>query len=359
MKTMKIKSIAMAGVLSLSMLAGMPVMAATGGTTNMTTAPTVDKTVNYADGVTLPDDTNIVFTVTKVANADGVTAPDDGANVTVKAATKSDFTKSGDTAHLSISGLPEKVGEYTYSITENALTTDQNGYGWTKTSGDTYYLHVLVKKKGNTTEKEYFVTTTNTTTTDNADNKTYSDKVNSIAFTNKYTKKAANLTITKNVSDTTYEPKDQEYTFKVTFETNDLNPTKKYSYTKGEGTNAQTITSGDTLTLKNGEAATFTDIPAGTKVTVVETPVTNIKDVKIDVKSNGTAATQQTINKGADFTTGSVLIGEKTNAITFTNEYTDVTATGVVTNIAPYITMVVVAGAAIAVYVVLKKRLAR
>ena len=351
---MKIKSIAMAGVLSLSMLAGMPVMAATA--TNTTTAPTVDKTVNYAEGVTLPENTKIEFTVTKVENADGVTAPEDGENVTVTAANKSDFAKSGEIAHLSISGLPEKVGEYTYSIKENELPIDASGYGWTKTSGDTYYLHVLVKKgEGDNTTKEYFVTTSNEVT----ENNEYANKVNSIAFTNKYTKQAAALTITKNVSDTTYEPKDQEYTFTVTFVADALNPTKEYSYTKGEDTSAQNITSGGTLTLKNGETATFDDIPAGTKVTVVETPVTNIKDVKIDVTSNGNNAEQKIVQKDSEFTTGSVLIGEKTNAIKFTNEYTDVTATGVVTNIAPYITMVVVAGAAIAVYVVLKKRLAR
>ena len=362
MKSMKIKSIAMAGMLSLSMLAGMPVMAATAGTENMATAPTVDKTVNYAEGVTLPENTNIEFTVTKVENADGVAAPtDDGNDVAVTAATASNFTKSGKTANLKIKNLPTNVGEYTYFITEKALPND-NEYGWTNTSQKTeYFLHVLVKKgTDNNTTTEYFVTTTNTTATDDNGNKTYSDKVDSIAFTNKYTKKAAPLTITKKVSDTTYEPKDQEYTFKVTFETDNLNPSKEeYSYTKGEDTEAQTIKSEGTLTLKNGETATFDDIPAGTKVTVVETPVTNIKDVKIDVTSNGSSATTEKIDKGSVFTTGSVLIGEEQNAITFTNEYTDVTATGVVTNIAPYITMVVVAGAAIAVYVVLKKRLAR
>ncbi len=57
--------------------------------------------------------------------------------------------------------------------------------------------------------------------------------------------------------------------------------------------------------------------------------------------------------------TGEVLIGEDTDSITFTNTYKDVTVTGVITNIAPYVALVVAVVAGCAAYMMLKKRMAR
>ena len=58
----------------------------------------------------------------------------------------------------------------------------------------------------------------------------------------------------------------------------------------------------------------------------------------------------------AVLTSGTVLIGEGENSITFTNTYTSITPTGLALNIAPFVAMFAAVGAAIALYVAAKRR---
>lgn len=354
--------------MSISLLAGMPVFAANEGTTSETTnegaasetRPTVNKTVSVPQGVII-DNTNITFDVAKLEeNADGVVAPKDG-NISVAPANFNGLT-SADTdklkQQLEITETNLQTGEYTFQIKENSLPDRKNDYGWTNTSvNQIYFLHIYVDNQKN---KKYIVTTNNAL---NKDKTALNNKVDSIDFTNKFTKQAA-LSITKTVPNPAYETPGQKYKFTVKFDTDkdQLNPVKEeYSYTIDD--TAKTVASGEPIYLASGETANFDDIPAGTKVTVVEEPVTNLKKVDIDVTSNGEGPKRKSITDITDtsdnLSTGEVLIGEGTNSITFTNNYKNVTATGVITNIAPYVALVVAAVAGCAAYMMLKKRMAR
>lgn len=348
MKSMKIKSIAMAGVLSLSMLAGMPVMAAeegsTGGTITHPSIP-VTKTITYAEGVTLPENDVVRIHFDQLENG-----PEEPEKVDVSIddmtihTTNSDFISGVAKLVGSVKGDPfTKNGVYHYKVTE---TSPAAGGDW-QVGSEEYTLNVYVHNGSDgETVKEF-------TLSKNGD----TEKKDTAAFTNTYTA-TTELTIGKTVEDnSSIEDPNKEYTFEVVLENvepNKISDNSKFAWSVN-GEQKGTITgNSDEVTLKNGETATISNLPAGTKVTVTE-------------KTTGNFTTKNTVtaykkdaepNNGAS-TDPFILQNNGDNAVVFTNTYKKITFTGVVTNIAPYITMVVVAGAAIAVYVVLKKRLAR
>lgn len=380
MKFTRLKTTAMAGIMAASMvMPGMTAMAA-----NVKTTPTVDKTVKAAQGVTIPDQ-DIEFTAEWVGNADGYAKPTGAPDeLTVAVANFKDEKGNGadlsSTKNLTISGIPTAVGEYTYKITEDSLPAlSDDGYGWSAQEDTTngyyteYYLHILVYQGGT----EYFVTTTNSkddVQTQEDGSKVLNNKVDKIQFLNKYTKRggssdgddAPSLTIKKTVEQGTLTKADQKYTFTVSFTANNLNPTKAYSYVIKNASDEQqgtgTITADNaTLELQDGWYAEFADVPAGTTVTVTEGYVTNIEAVKANVVSDGENKGDTTFSTPSTtaLTVADVLVGEGENTIAYTNTYKNVTITGVATNVAPYVTLVVVAFVAVAAYVVLKRRVAR
>lgn len=294
-------------------------------------------------------------------------------------------------ANSQFTNLLTNNGEYTFTLKEDTskLPKDAEGYGWSTVDSDkTYYLHVYVTgatKSGSTVDtsnrKVQYIVTDAATHDTSSDPAKYATKVDQIRFNNTYTKKAgsdiptdpddpkkgASLVIEKAVNGASakYEADGTEYEFKVTFTaSNTAVATDGYSYsvyktgsTTPVKTN-QTVKSGDTIPLESGQYAVFTDIPAGLKVQVEETgTLTNIKSTKNVVVSNGGSSVTKEGNDGKN--TGAFLLGEKANTATFTNTYADVTVTGVVTDIAPYVTLVVVAIAAVAAYMGLKSRIAR
>lgn len=349
MKTMKIKSIAMAGVLSLSMLAGMPVMAATKDTSEV---PTITKTVTKADGVTSIDTSNqtVTFSVKQVQNKDGISAPSSikDSNKTISL---TDLNNIPTTAILTDDEVSQlKTGEYTFEITENIpeKPVDDNGFGWTVLDKSTYYLQILVK---NDNTKIYQIYQTN--------GETDPSKKDSASFTNTYNKKGGDLTVTKTVSNPSYVDANQTYPITIEITLPDVVDSAKSqtavtatvsgkdnaeSKTKATVSKDQASTKKVTVSadLKDGEKIIVTNLPVGATYTFSE-DTKNLKNFK-EVKYSNSGEGKITVNGSNE---------------TVTNTFNDVTVTGVVTNIAPYITMVVVAGAAIAVYVVLKKRLAR
>lgn len=413
MKLTRLKTTVMAGVLAASMvLPGMTAMAMTtvtdpaDGKNNALT-----KTIVTPEGVSYSGET-FTFTFEQGAN----TVKDSGVLANQKTYTIPDITISDVssegltlsdgkytrtiTKDIDLSNIVEP-GVYTYTIAETANTnSSKTKEEWTYDS-TTYLLRVYVTKgeDNKLTKTMTIIDASNTLAEDatDADKETYNDKkVGAAAFTNKMTKNGGStpdpedpskdpvpsLVVGKVVEDNTYEIKGQEYTFTLTFDTNGLNDelekTNAYSYVivdkdgnavNGEDGNQKsgTLTLDNnkqaTLKLQDGEYAQFNKIYAGTKVSINEAYVTNLTAVKIEYTSNGTTA--DAVNKtnvtknSTDLGVSNVLIGEKKNTITYTNTYADVTVTGVVTNVAPYVTLVVVAVAAVAAYVVLKRRVAR
>lgn len=310
------------------------------------TEPKVNKTVNVADGVTISDDA--IFSVKQVANADGVAAPAkvDDYTVTIPAASLKANAKVSES--LGLAAKTTAVGEYTFEVKETAPTdkADTDPYGWT-TDKTVYYVHVYVSQDGS---HSYIVTKGTNTITD----KKLDNKVDSIDFTNNFTKVAGEFKVSKTVENDQYADADTLYSFTATF---------KESSTSGEVSTfinqiqvadaTDKAVSGNAITfkLKKGETATFTNVPAGVKVDVVEAQATNVKSTTIAISSNGGATTN--IN-GLD--SGEVLLGENANTIAYTNTYQDVTLTGVATKIAPFIAMVAIAGGAVALYIVSRRR---
>lgn len=310
-----------------------------------TKEPTVNKTVKVADGITIADDA--VFSVKQVPNADGVAAPATVADDTVSIPAASLKANTKVSESLGLAAKTTAVGEYTFEVKETAPADKTGTYGWT-VDKTTYYVHVYVAQNG---DHSYIVTKgTNTITTDNK----LDNKVDSIDFTNTFTKEAGAFTVKKTVENDQYADADTLYSFTATF---------KESSTSGEVSTfinqiqvadaTDKAVSGNAITfkLKKDETATFTNVPAGVKVDVVEAQATNVKSTKIAITSNGGTATQK---DGLD--SGEVLLGENANSIVYTNTYKDVSLTGVVTKIAPFVAMIAIAVGAAALYMVSRRR---
>ena len=345
-KSIRTAIIAAAMTLLLALGAAFTGLTAHAATSDQPTAtePQVNKTVNVADGITISDDA--VFSVKQVTNADGVAAPATVADYTVSIPAASLKANTKVSESLGLAAKTTAVGEYTFEVKETAPADKTGTYGWT-VDKTTYYVHVYVAQNG---DHSYIVTKGTNTITDNK----LENKVDSIDFTNTFTKEAGAFTVKKTVENDQYADANTLYSFTATF---------KESSTSGEVSsfiNAINVAgatdkavSGNAITfkLKKGETATFTNVPAGVKVDVVEAQATNVDSTKIAITSNGGTATQK---DGLD--SGEVLLGENANSIVYTNTYQDVTLTGVATKIAPFIAMVAIAGGAVALYIVSRRR---
>lgn len=343
-KSIRTAIIAAAMTLLLALGAAVTGLTAHAADQPTTTEPQVNKTVNVADGITISDDA--VFSVKQVPNADGVTAPATVADGTVSISAASLKANTKVSESLGLAAKTTAVGEYTFEVKETAPADKTGTYGWT-VDKTTYYVHVYVAQNG---DHSYIVTKgTNTITDSKLDN-----KVDSIDFTNTFTKEAGAFTVKKTVENDQYADADTLYNFTATF---------KESSTSGEVSTfinqiqvadaTDKAVSGNAITfkLKKGETATFTNVPAGVKVDVVEAQATNVKSTTIAITSNGG---ETKTKDGLD--SGEVLLGENLNSIVYTNTYKDVTLTGVATKIAPFIAMVAIAGGAVALYIVSRRR---
>jgi hypothetical protein len=347
-KSIRTAIIAAAMTLLLALGAAFTGLTAHAATSDQPTAtePQVNKTVNVADGITISDDA--VFSVKQVPNADGVTAPATVADYTVNIPAASLKANTKVSESLGLAAKTRAVGEYTFEVKETAPADKTGTYGWT-TDKTVYYVHVYVTNAA-TNNHSYIVTKGTNTITD----KKLDNKVDSIDFTNTFTKEAGAFTVKKTVENDQYADADTLYSFTATFEE---------SATSGEvssfindikvagATNVKVDGSAITFQLKKDETATFTNVPAGVKVKVVEDKATNVKSTTIAISSNGGTATQK---DGLD--SGEVLLGENANSIVYTNTYQDVTLTGVVTKIAPFVAMIAIAAGAAALYMVSRRR---
>lgn len=348
MKYSKVRAALLGTVLAAAMTAA-PVMAGeptldTGKVTELK----VKKTVTVENGVTIPG--NVTFKIESADNADGVTTPTNKipANITINF--NNTKTNKGDATTKDFTGtftMPDfsaaDAGEYTWKVTEDRNSLTNTPGTWTVVDTNDYYIHAYVDNTGNAT---YKITADNT--------KGQAEKLDEMDFSNTYVNNTANLKVTKDVQNKTYANPNATYAVTVTFTLPATSSEATITVPTGNGVTDASV-SGTTVTfnIKDGATATFANLPAGTTYSVSET---------IPQDANYTASYKTVENGGAEATADTVsgaLIGEGENKTTVVNTYKDVTMTGVVTSIAPFLALIAVAVAAIVAYLAMKKKIAR
>jgi hypothetical protein len=336
---------------SLAVFAEDTAPAPTTGGTPIDTAGTVpiSKTVQVAEGITFNE--TITVTATQTANADGVTAPEQVRPITGTIAVTQAAKTTPATGSLNFSSLT-KPGEYTFIVTETAATTDSHGT-WSVMDNQKYYLQVLVKADGS---KQYAISKG-----ENIVGKDSTDKTTVAAFENTYTKETT-LVVTKRVVNPEYVDANTLYPFTITFTAPATGSLKADGYavtnasnafSDAEGTTAlTTVKSGDTVYLKADGTFKVNGLPAGATYKLEEGTTTNVDSTTIAIVENDVAREAVVAGKIVD----GAKLGEGTNSATVTNTYKQITVTGVIMNVLPFVMMIAIAGAAAAMYVVSRRR---
>ena len=303
------------------------------------TVPTLTKEVTIAEGVTMPE-TAFEFTAELTTNADNVDTPAGATQSFVTTVSGAETVGTGTA--LTFTGalnVPTTwaVGEYTYEITETAPTQTAEATGWTTIDTAKYYLHVYAK---NDNTVLYSITKTNEVGAEKVPDEEFK-------FSNEYENNDGELTVSKAVTNPEYVPADTEYTFTLTFTTNG-SAAAPDSVTGTKGTETITVSNGGTFTLKNNESIKFENLPVGVQYQVVETAPTHASYKETSIVVDGTNVS------GLD--TGAKKITETANSAAYTNVYAEVTITGVIMNVLPFVMMIAIGGAAAAMYVVSRRR---
>lgn len=328
-------------VVAVTMMAGsLAVFAADGDDATATnqisgtiTSVPVTKAVDVADGITVPATTFKIY-AEQIDNAtDEPVAPVTGQTITkvgeMSVAQGANSQTGSPTLDFDV--LTPKAGEYTFTVTEgdeNAVAAGADGW---QPNSESYKVVVLVKNGANNTlEREYAVYKDDT-------------KVTSVEFTNTYLK-TGSLTVSKNVNNNEFANLEDEFTVNITF-TKSSTAGEATSFTATFGNEEKTITY-DTpvqVTLKHGESITITGIPAGTTYTASDENTGNYTYKSTDYIVNGEAA-------------DAGLVGDGTNSATVNNEFKEITITGVIMTVLPFVMMIAIAGAAAAMYVASRRR---
>ncbi|MEE3419539.1 MAG: hypothetical protein VZR02_00335 [Lachnospiraceae bacterium] len=353
MKRNMMKAALMSSILAASMvIAPVSVMATDVTPTLSTTQPTIEKTVNVAEGVTVPS--NVTFKITQTTNADGMISPkEDIAVPDVTVATASGTSATGTLVKTATTAIPAftsaDAGEYTFKVVEDIDSlTAADGFGWTSTDSNDFYIHVYVSSDGTT---EYSVTDSN--------NAADTTKLGKMTFTNTYTK-STSLSVSKAVVNSEYVDLNKEYDFNIRFtkasttaDDATITVPTGVTFTDAGGTEVTSLAY-DTVyhfQMKKDDSVTFNNLPAGTKYSFSETTTPANATVTYSTVSNGGAATA--------VAPSSSLIGEGTNTCAVTNTYQKVTPTGVVTSIAPFIALIIAVVAGIFLYAGVKRKVRR
>lgn len=373
----RVKTTVAAGVLAASML--LPGVTALAAPTNLdevthlggSATDVITKNVITSEGVTFENE-SFVYSFAQGAkdskdgdytvNTTTAAIPD----VTIGPKSSTDAVSSTDedtntvtyklTAGVNLEAL-STPGIYTYTVSEQARTAaTPDGTTWTYDTDTKYLMRVYVTKNGDGLDKNITIVQLDES------GKETGNKLSTATFNNKL-QKTGDLRIAKYASDNTgLEPSGQTYEFKVTFTADGINTLPEaFVYKIGDMTSfgeEQSIVNGGTIKLTSGQQADFTNVPAGVKVTVEEiNNPANIQETSIDYSVDGTTLSP---NGGVKATkVENVLVGQEQTSISYGNTWRDLTITGVVTDVAPYVTLVVVAVAAVAAYVVFKRRVAR
>lgn len=243
----RIKALAVAGMMAASVAGGAVTAFAADPVVLESDGVPVQKTVQVADGITLPEKTMefaATFSKSSVAGVTSETAPKIE-NLSLKfdkGATGTALTKTGNIALEN--ELKDAVpGEYVYTLTETTKNNLTDGYGWTcNPGGDSYVLRVYVDSSKNV-KYTILKSTEDNSQLDNADKN--DKKLEKASFSNIYTKRGGSntngdpsLKVDKKVVGT-YGDMDQYFKFTVTF---DVPDTDQY---RNNGSNTFTMTFSD------------------------------------------------------------------------------------------------------------------
>lgn len=318
------------------------------------------------------DDSNVKANLVK-ADIDDVTITMSGTSDKSKdfaQETKSYTQTAGQTAKdgataIDLSNI-EKAGVYTYIVSESEGGTTADKTTW-KNDTAKYRMRVYATNKYDEAKKEYTVDRSITLIKLDENGNETGNKLDTADFTNKIAK-TSTFAIGKYVDGgTSYIPDGTTYNYEVTFAFDDLN---KEALGVTDTTEFDYIITDGTSTIKSGKIASggkIEGLPANAYIQISGLPVgTTVVTNEVDNPAN-VASTKydayvgkvQTKTGAEGATTDAVLVDEDGSSVYFTNTWKDVTVTGVVTNNAPYIAMVVLAGAAVAGYIVLKRKIAR
>ena len=192
-------------------------------------------------------------------------------------------------------------------------------------------------------------------------------------FVNTYTDNTASLTVTKQVEGD-YGDRSKEFGFSIqlilpsTYAPEEENPTVTGSAGGQEvsvllGSSGNAYTGSAVFTLSDDESLTFTDLPVGTRYVVTEAGAKGdgYTASGVSVVENGGSPVEITNSDEASSLASAAqgstnLIGQGTNTAVFTNEYQEITPTGIVLRNLPYLVLAAAAAAGIGIYAVLRKK---
>ncbi len=376
MKLRKLLSLALVLMLTLSL--AVPAFAATEtpenqGWVTKTFVSNVEKEMTFS------------FTATQVTD-DGT---DDYMDATVactiadiKLGTSADVVEYGK-SQLSFGDFTA-AGVYKYTVKETAQTASGQGesldcseaeyevYVYVEEDNGTYSINTITVHQTKDQDGQPLTEDTKVTHNNPGDN-----AANGFNFYNVYVYEAGvgtdpsnppetyttngSLTVSKTVEaadGTTKADENTEFAFTATFEFlhEDLGA-DSLGGIKADGT-VITLSTTNTYTfkLKDGEDLTFTDIPVGTKVTIVETGVAKYKG-SAEIVMDGTAQADVTATGyGVNLSTGEQTLGKNTNTVDVTNEHVYIPTTGVILNVLPFVLMLTLAVGALFVMTYFKRR---
>ena len=401
MKKTFLKKLVTAGitaVTALSVFRGVPTFAETvvnTPTANQDITVSIRKTLNIAEGITIPNATfSFQFTPKEVA-ASGVsgiqTAPVNEVTPIMTKTVKYSAADQLQSGQDNIKKESENIfngivyphaGEYVYTVAEQkdgwtAIKKDDKKIDAMKYDDRTYEMHVFVKNKSNSNEtyisSVYFKEINQGIPGEKKDSQVGKNgNFTFDLFENTYTKDAGKITpdepnpnqpgdhklnpdakslIIKKLVKGDLASKSQDFTFSLTI-TLPKTATEK-SVVGKIGQQSYTFQSGvaQQFKLRHDQTLEFDTIPAGAKYTLIETGTTGYtasNEYLVNGVKNTGLGSQST-----DFSVTNILIGEKTNSNNITNTYQDVTPTGLLIDNLPFILMI---GLGLAGFVILSKK---
>lgn len=345
-----------ASVLATAMFAcatALPAMAANPSVSDNKVILTKEIDMSAASGAGIPNGT-FTFTInelepTSISGAEsnakkGIINAVNSGNATVNVTFNNETVAS---KNMELSFDPSKfvttgAGLYYYTVSENAIT----GFSGMTTDANTYILKVQVANDDQATGGLKVASAVMYAQTLGGGNQNTENKV--AGFRNEY--ETEELTITKQVTGDMGDKK-KDFTFSITLTDSDTTKhVTSVTYQKvGDSAPTQLNfvngTANFTVTLADSENVKITGLPVGMEYTIVESENT-------DYKVSYTGATQDTDDDNK--ATGTVADGS--NLVTVTNnlDSTDIPATGIIMNVAPYVLMVGIAVAGC--FVFLRKR---
>ena len=395
----KLVTASIAAVTALSVFRGVPTFAddndvATAKANGETSAKvSINKVLNIAEGITTPEAT-FTFTFTPKTGTSSNGAPYETIDSTNGQITDKNVSYSGtdvlatgqtnikkDTGDIFREVNYTHAGEYVYTVAEKQnvgwKVIQKNGSPIDSMTYDNrnYEMHVIVKNKttgGTYISSVYFKQVTpsvNGKVKPSESGTTYKYDL----FTNIYRKNAGKITdpnepnpnkpnvskvdpnakslvIKKVVSGATAD-KSKDFTFKLTFTKASTETSQSITGKIGETSKTFVYGQETTITLRHDQSLVFDTIPAGTRYKLVETGSQGYT-ASAAYKENGASKTQAGA-VSTNFTQDSILVGEKPNDNTITNNLPDVTPTGLLIDNLPFILMI---GLGLAGFVVLSKK---